>query len=159
MDDQPKYRAQAKSEFFYDGKTMREPVPGTVARGELREDPTYFTGKDGAGKLVPRIPVPVTDEMLERGRKRYGIYCSPCHDPRGDGKGILFERGNVPTASFHTDKIRQIEDGHVFDVITNGLGLMPSYRYPIPVADRWAIVAHVRRLEKERLESQAAMDR
>ena len=89
--------------------------------------------------------------MLERGRQRYGIYCQPCHDARGDGRGILFQRGNVPTATFHQEKILKYPDGQIFDIITNGLGLMPGYRWPIPPADRWAIVAYVRELQRERL--------
>jgi hypothetical protein len=93
----------------------------------------------------------VDDALLQRGRERYRIYCQPCHDARGDGKGILFQRGNVPTATFHQEKILNYPDGQIFDVITNGFGLMAGYRWPIPPADRWAIVAHVRELQRERL--------
>ena len=96
--------------------------------------------------------------MLERGHQRYSIYCQPCHDARGDGKGILFQRGNVPTASFHQEKILKYADGQIFDVITNGAGLMSGYRWPIPPADRWAIVAYVRSLEQKRLASARADD-
>jgi mono/diheme cytochrome c family protein len=129
---------------------MREPVPGTVPIGGLREDEAYFTGKGADGQFVAAIPVSVDEAVLERGRQRYVIYCQPCHDARGDGKGILFQRGNVPTASYHQDKILQYADGQLFDVITNGSGLMSGYRWPIPPADRWAIVAHVRQLQRER---------
>ena len=91
-----------------------------------------------------------TDEaLLERGRQRYVIYCQPCHDARGDGKGILFQRASVPTASYHQDKILNYPDGQIFDVITNGQGLMSGYRWPIPPADRWAIVAYVRQLQQK----------
>lgn len=150
MDDQPKLLPQAASGFFYDGSGMRLPVPGTVARGELRDDNAFFLGMGADGKPVATIPVPVDEKLLARGRARYAIYCQPCHDPRGDGKGILAQRGGVPTASFHTDKVRQYPDGQIFDIITNGSGLMPAYRWPIPTADRWAIIAHVRELEKSR---------
>ena len=95
-------------------------------------------------------PVTVDDALLERGRQRAAIYCQPCHDARGDGKGILFQRGKVPTASFHQEKILNYTDGQIFDVITNGFGLMAGYRWPIPPADRWAIVAHVRDLQRKR---------
>jgi mono/diheme cytochrome c family protein len=156
MDDQPKVLPQTASQFFYNGASMRLPVPGTVPQGGLRGDETFFDGKEPDGKFVDRIPVPVDAPLLERGRQRYTIYCQPCHDPRGDGKGILFQRGNVPTASFHQDKILKYPDGQIFDVITNGSGLMSGYRWPIPPADRWAIVAYVRELEQERLASGAA---
>ena len=150
MDNQPKVRPQAASTFFYDGAGMREPVPGTVAIGELKEDGPFFTGKSADGQWLAANPVAVDDTVVARGRDRYKIYCQPCHDARGDGKGILFTRGNVPTASFHQDKIRAYPDGQVFDVITNGFGLMAGYRWPIPPADRWAIVAYVRVMQRER---------
>jgi mono/diheme cytochrome c family protein len=151
MDDQPKVLPQTASDFFYNGASMREPVPGTIAIGGLQEDGAFFTGKAADGQFVATIPHPVDDALLERGRQRYGIYCQPCHDARGEGRGILFQRGNVPTGNFHEDKIRQYADGQIFDVITNGVGLMAGYRWPIPPADRWAIVAYVRELQRERL--------
>jgi hypothetical protein len=156
MDDQPKVLPQTASRFFYDGSSMRQPVPGTVAIGGLKEDVAFFTGKDADGQFVPTIPVPVNEALLERGRQRYAIYCQPCHDGRGDGKGILFQRGNVPTASFHQEKILKYADGQIFDVITNGTGLMSGYAWPIPPADRWAIIAHVRELERKRLAATTA---
>jgi mono/diheme cytochrome c family protein len=156
MDDQPKVRPQAASPFFYDGAGMRPPVPGTVAIGGLKEDAAFFTGKGADGQFVAAIPMPADEAMLERGRQRYVIYCQPCHDARGDGKGILFQRGSVPTATFHQDKVLKYPDGQLFDVITNGMGLMPSYRWPIPPSDRWAIIAHVRELQRDRLARAAA---
>ena len=151
MDDQPKVLPQAASNFFYNGASMREPVPGTVAIGGLQEDGPFFTGKGADGQFVAAIPHPVDDTVVERGRQRYEIYCQPCHDARGDGRGILFQRGNVPTGNFHDEKILKYPDGQIFDVITNGVGLMAGYRWPIPPADRWAIVAYVRELQRDRL--------
>jgi mono/diheme cytochrome c family protein len=150
MDNQPKVRAQSASAFFFDGASMRQPIPGTVAIGALKEDEAFFTGKSADGQFVAAIPVAVDDTMVERGRQRYTIYCQPCHDARGDGRGILFQRGNVPTATFHQEKILKYTDGQIFDVITNGQGLMAAYRWPIPPADRWAIVAYVRGLQRDR---------
>ena len=156
MDDQPKVRPQTASTFFYDGASMRQPVPGTVPIGGLQEDTAFFTGMGADGQPVATIPVTVDEALLERGRERYVIYCQPCHDARGDGKGILFQRGNIPTASVHQDRIVKSPDGWIFFVITNGLALMPAYRWPIPPADRWAIVAYVRALERQRLASAPA---
>ena len=150
MDHQPKLRAQAASPFFYNGAGMREPVPGTVAIDGLKEDVAFFTGKGADGQFVAASPVTVDERLLARGRDRYHIYCQPCHDARGDGRGILFQRGNVPTASFHQEKILKYTDGQIFDVITNGTGLMAGYKWPIPPEDRWAIVAHVREVQRER---------
>ena len=156
MDDQPKVLSQTASTFFFNGSSMREPVPGTVPIGGLKEDTAFFTGKGADGQFVAAIPTPVDDAVLERGRQRYAIYCQPCHDARGDGRGILFQRGNVPTATFHQEKILKYPDGQIFDVITNGVGLMPGYRWPIPPADRWAIVSYVRELQRERQARAAA---
>jgi mono/diheme cytochrome c family protein len=156
MDNQPKVRPQAASTFFYNGASMRDPVPGTVPIGGLKEDGAFFTGKEPDGQFVATVPGAVDDARRERGRQRYTIYCQPCHDARGDGRGILYQRGKVPTASFHQEKILKYADGQIFDVITNGFGLMAGYRWPIPPADRWAIVTHVRELQRERLARAAA---
>jgi mono/diheme cytochrome c family protein len=155
MDDQPKVLPQTASDFFFNGASMREPVPGTVAIGALKDDAAFFTGKGVDGQFVATIPVPNNEALLERGRQRYVIYCQPCHDARGEGKGILFQRGNVPTASFHDEKILKYPDGQIFDIMTNGMGLMPSYKWPIPPSDRWAIIAYIRELERKRPASAA----
>lgn len=150
MDTQPKYLAQEASEFFYDGATMRPPIPGTVALDDPIEETALETGKDPAGAFVTASPVPVDDAVLARGADRYAIYCAPCHTDSGNGQGILFERGKVPTADLASEKVLAMPDGQLFDVITNGSGLMAGYRWPIAAADRWAIVAHVKTLQAKR---------
>ena len=156
MDYQEKAQAQEESAFFYDGMVMRLPLEGTVARGDLDLDPRVATGADPSGRHLESSPIPVDEALLARGAERYDIYCRPCHDPRGNGRGILFEYGNVPTASFHDEQRRAYTDGRLFDIITNGSGLMPGYKWPIPPEDRWAIIAHVRRLQQERQAAEAA---
>jgi mono/diheme cytochrome c family protein len=148
MAKQPKYKAQAHSDFFPDGATMRPPVAGTVPRGFLREDQVYFTGIVSDTNPVDKSPVPITLQLLKRGQERFNIYCSPCHGRDGDAKGIIVSRGLLPPPSFHDDRIRNFKDGHFFQVITNGIRNMPAYRYQIPPEDRWAIVAYVRALQR-----------
>ena len=151
MDQQPKYRAQAASDFFDDGATMRPPIEGTVARGELHEDTAFYTGFDDAGQPVTTIPssIEVDGAFLERGRERYAIYCAPCHHPRGNGRGVLWDRAQIQSADLGEQRLRDAPDGQLFDVISNGLGLMSGYKYPIPPRDRWAIVAYMRQLQEE----------
>jgi cytochrome c len=148
MDKQPKYKAQSESEFFADRSAMRQPVPGTVPADQIDEDPAFFTGIDQQGDTVAHSPLPVTMLSLERGRERFNIYCSPCHGRVGDGQGIMVSRGYVPPPSFHDDRIRVLSDGHIFDVITNGIRNMPAYRHQIPPEDRWAIVNYLRALQR-----------
>jgi len=148
MDDQPKYKAQAESQYFADGMSMREPVEGTVAQGWLRADSLFFYGKDGSGKLAAKVAVVMTMERLQRGRERFDIYCSPCHGRTGTGQSIMVKKGMVAPPNFHEQRLRDIEDGHIFDVITSGLRNMPPYRYQIPVDDRWSIVGYVRALQR-----------
>jgi mono/diheme cytochrome c family protein len=154
MDAQSRAEPQAASRFFYDGKVMRPPVEGTVARGELHEG-VFWTGMDPVLGFAPSIPVEVDDALRERGRRRFEIYCAICHDRNGDGKGLLHERAQVRTPSFHVDRLRQAPDGYYFLLISQGFGLMPSYAAQIPVADRWAIVAHVRELQARRVAREA----
>ena len=157
MDWQPKLQAQAESNFFYDGAAMRTPVPGTVARGQLREHAAFYTGKDADGQFLTANPLELNETALERGAQRYFIYCRPCHDKRGNGKGILYERGGVPTPAFHEERIVALSDGEIFDIVTNSKGLMPAYGRIVPAADRWAIIAHLRRLQQQGLAAQAEL--
>ncbi len=148
MDLQPKYRAQAESEFFYDGKTMRTPVEGTVARGELRADSAFFEGRDAAGNHIAANPLALDEIVVARGAERFGIYCAVCHGDNGNGKGVLWERAQVESADLLQQRLVDAPDGELFDTITNGLGLMSGYRYPIPAEDRWAIIAYVREMQR-----------
>ncbi len=147
MDRQEKYKAQSESKFFADHATMRTPPPGTVAFDQLRDDDAYYTGKVN-GKLVKTSPVPLTLPLLKRGQERYQIYCLPCHGGSGAGNGIIVQRGLLPPPSYHEQRLRDTADGHFFDVMTNGVRNMSSYASQIPVADRWAIVAYIRALQR-----------
>lgn len=148
MYSQPKYDAQEESNFFIDRSAMRMPVPGTVALSELREDEAYYKGKTPEGNLILTIPIEVTLEMLQRGKERFNIYCSPCHGLAGFGDGIIIKKGFLTPPSFHIQRLREAPDGHFFDVITNGIRNMPKYDHQVPVKDRWAIVAYIRALQK-----------
>ncbi|HUG44794.1 MAG TPA: cytochrome c [Acidobacteriota bacterium] len=148
MDTQPKYKPQRESDFFYDGMAMRRPVEGTVARGQLREDAALYTGREATGEYVSN-PLPVTEALLQRGGERYQIYCTPCHGERGDGESVLRERGGIQTGDLLQPDFVQMSDGELFEVVTEGRGLMPGYRYPIPPEDRWAIIAFLRTLQDE----------
>ncbi len=148
MDNQPKYKAQSEGGFFEHGAAMRTPVPGTIARGQLRSDNTYYTGRLADSSFVEQAPVEVNMQLLQRGRERYDIYCSPCHSRVGDGRGIMVNRGYVPPPTFHSERIRDMRDGQVYDIITNGVRSMPGYRYQVLPGDRWAIVKYLRVLQR-----------
>jgi len=148
MDDQPKYQAMEESKFFADKLAMRMPLEGTVARGQLNENTIYFEGKNPNGTFTRKLPIPLTTELLNHGQERFNIFCSPCHGRTGYGQGIVVKKGFLPAPSFHLDRLRQVEDGYIFDVITNGIRNMPSYKYQVPVSDRWAIVSYVRALQR-----------
>ena len=146
MHDQPKYESLEASTFFPDGRAARPLVPGTVARGHLREDTHLYEGKVG-GKPAETFPFPIDLKTLQRGQQRYNIYCSPCHDRVGSGNGMVVRRGFRAPPSYHIERLRQVPPGYLYDVITNGFGAMQDYAAQIPVRDRWAIVAYVRALQ------------
>ncbi len=148
MYSQEKFKAQSKNDFFEDGSAMRLPVSGTVARGYLRDDVAYYEGKTKEGDTVLVAPVAYTMETMLRGQERYNIYCAPCHSRVGDGKGTVVERGYTPAPTYHDNRLRNVPDGHLYLVITNGIRNMPSYRSQISVEDRWAIVAYIRALQR-----------
>jgi Cytochrome C oxidase, cbb3-type, subunit III len=147
MHDQPKYIPLRPSDFFSDGRSARPLIQGTVARGHLDDDAAFFTGKGPDGKPVDTFPFPVTRDVILHGQDRFNIYCSPCHGRLGMGDGMVVRRGYRKPPSYHTDFLRQVPNGYIFDVITNGFGAMPDYSTQIPPADRWAIVSYVRALQ------------
>ncbi len=169
MQDQPRLKAYRGSDFFADGKGMRDHPDGTIARGHLNADKALHTGKkknidpnivvetttDASGNTlvssfpndIEEIPIPVTEELLDRGQEKYNIYCIVCHGPVGKGDGMVVKRGYPQPPTYHDDRLRAAPVGHFFDVITNGWGKMSSYSSQIPVNDRWAIVAYIRALQ------------
>jgi mono/diheme cytochrome c family protein len=154
MHVQPRYNPLDPSKFFEDGRSARPAVPGTVARGQLRTNEPLYTGKVN-GVLAESFPFPITRQVLERGRERYNIFCSPCHDYVGSGHGMIVQRGFQPPPSYHNDRLRKAPVGHYFDVITNGYGAMHSYAARVPPEDRWAIIAYIRALQ---LSQQATLE-
>src|SRR5213079_274138 len=146
MHNQPKYIPLRESTFFADLRSARPLVPGTVARGQLREDSLLFTGKmNGADAAL--FPLPIDAAAMARGQERFNIYCSPCHGRTGQGDGMIVRRGYRRPPSFHIDRLREAPAGHFFDVITSGFGAMPDYAGQITAEDRWAIIAYVRALQ------------
>ncbi len=169
MQDQPRYKAYKKSEFFSDKRASRDMPEGTVARGQLRDNKGFYTGKiddpnvnapvatttDASGNTlvssfpndIDEFPVPVTKELVDRGQDRYNIHCIVCHGPVGNGDGMVVRRGFPKPPTYHDDRLRNAPVGHFFDVMTNGWGKMNSYAYQIQPADRWAIAAYIRALQ------------
>lgn len=182
MQDQPKMKPYRGTAFFQNGMSSRPPVPGTVARGDLRADTEFFTGKKSgtqAGTSVPagqqaapsaanasqgiaaypddveEFPIPITYDVVKRGKERYDIFCSACHGMTGNGDGMIVRRGFRRAATFHSDGLRQAPVGHYFDAITNGWGAMPPYAAQVPARDRWAIVAYIRALQLSQQNTQS----
>ncbi len=169
MQDQPRYKAYKKSDFFADKRASRDPIDGTVARGQLHDNKAFYTGKidnpnlsapvqtttDPSGNTlvssfpndIDEFPVPVTKELIDRGQERFNIYCIVCHGPVGNGDGMVVRRGFPKPPTYHDDRLRNAPVGHFFDVITNGWGKMNSYAFQVQPADRWAIVAYIRALQ------------
>lgn len=149
MHDQPRLKPLRESSFFADGSGAR-PLPAhVVSRGNLRADVVFYTGKWPDGQFATALPreTPLSRELLLRGRERYDIFCSPCHDASGSGRGMVVRRGFKQPPSYHIDRLRQLPVGYFVDVMTNGFGAMSSYASQIPPADRWAIAAYVRALQ------------
>jgi mono/diheme cytochrome c family protein len=144
MAHQPKNRPLSPSDFFSDGRSERPLLENTVARGSLADDALSVTRDSN------NFPLPVTAELLERGEGRYKIFCTPCHGLQGDGNGMIVMRGMKRPPSYHQDRLRQVPNGYLYDVITNGFGAMFGYSAQIPPRDRWAIVAYVRALQLSR---------
>lgn len=169
MQDQPRYKAYKESDFFPDKRASRDLPDGTVARGKLKDNKAFYTGKidnpnpnaavqtttDASGNTlvssfpndIDEFPVPVTKELVDRGQERFNIYCIVCHGPTGNGDGMVVRRGFPQPPTYHDDRLRNAPVGHFFDVISNGWGKMNSYAAQVSPADRWAIIAYIRALQ------------
>ena len=147
MRQQPKYRPEAASAFFADGRAMRTPVEGTVAQGSLREDEVFFAGRTAQG-FAAKAPVEVTEATIKRGQERFNIFCAACHDRSGSGRGMAVQRGFPPPVDLSSERVRSFADGEIFNVISHGVRNMPSYAAQVDPEDRWAIVSWVRVLQR-----------
>jgi mono/diheme cytochrome c family protein len=152
MNRQPKYKPQAASEFFPDGRSSRRPVAGTVAQGQLNDDDAFYTGVVN-NMYVGKNPLPIDQATLTQGRRKFETYCAPCHSRTGSDVGIVGRRvlatgqAWLPTM-LQDDRVKKMTDGEIFTVITNGRRSMHGYKYQIAERDRWAIIAYVRALHR-----------
>lgn len=146
---QPKALGQSKSTVFADLGASQAPVPGTVEFGKPKTDEAFYTGRVG-GKLVAEFPVPVTEELVRRGKERFEIFCMNCHGAAGDGQGMIAKRGFTlarPVGNYHSDRLRAMPVGHFFEVMTEGFGTMYPLKGRMSPYDRWAVAAYVRVLQ------------
>jgi mono/diheme cytochrome c family protein len=144
MANQPRQNPLSPSEFFADGRSERPAVENTVVRGSIQDDSLSVPKESNA------FPLPISEELLQRGQQRYGIFCTPCHGIQGDGMGMVAMRGMKHPPNFHQERLRQVPNGYLYDVITIGFGAMYGYSAQIPPRDRWAIVAYLRALQLSR---------
>jgi mono/diheme cytochrome c family protein len=146
MSNQPRVGTLKESEYFKNSSSARPQVEGTIARGQNVEETPVETGKQD-GKPVARIPIEVDAQLLTTGREQFHIYCHHCHGMSGYGDGMVVQRGFPQPPSYHIPRLRKVEDGHLFDVITNGIARMPHFQGRIEPRKRWAIVAYIRALQ------------
>lgn len=152
MSDQAKYEPLEANPYFPDRRASR-PLPEGVAPrsatgiGGFISDEEDYSPRSEDGELLDSFPFPVTMEVLERGRERYDIYCSPCHALDGSGQGMIVQRGFSPPPSLHDERLQQAPAGYFYEVIRDGFGRMFPYGYRVDPPDRWAIAAYIRALQ------------
>lgn len=175
MDDAPKWKPQSRSDFFADGRTMRQPVPGAVPYGRvafvsqdewaqpwmtqrqelLRDDRAVVTGTNADGSYVARIPIAVTPELITAGAQNFNIYCAACHGYEGDGQGMVGRQWAAPVPSYHSPQysdpnVETGRDGYIFHVARNGVRTMPGYAHAVSEREAWGVVAYIRVLQQSR---------
>ncbi|MFT5233457.1 MAG: mono/diheme cytochrome c family protein [Candidatus Krumholzibacteriia bacterium] len=159
MDDQSYAKSQTESNFFADGQAMRKHPEGTVAQGHLQAEEPIYAGRVSVSdtSFVQTFPVPVTREMVYRGRERYNISCAPCHGTSGNGAGTVHVRAMqlaegtwTPPTDLTGATIVAQPVGQIYDTIKHGVRAMPGYAVQVTPEDRWAIVAYVRALQMSR---------
>ena len=158
MDFQQKFKAQRMNPFFADKRADRPQIEGTIAVGELHEDDHLYAGKVN-GLFARTFPaaIKIDEQTMDRGRERFGIYCTPCHGQVGEGDGMVHQRATslaegtwVPPSNMTEERLRYMPVGEIFNTVTNGVRNMPGYGRQIPAEDRWAIILYVRALQRSR---------
>jgi mono/diheme cytochrome c family protein len=148
MLEQPRYEPYGQSAFFDDGRAMRKPVDGAVARETVLGAPAFVDGMED-GRYVERFPVPVTDTLLEEGRVAFGVICATCHGVLGDGNSPVAAKMQLrKPPSLLTEDITSFRPGRVYRIVTVGYGLMPAYDYQLTALERWAVVAYLKALQR-----------
>lgn len=137
MNDQAKLDEYERSTIFRNGKVLQSPPPGSVSRDQ------------DLGNVLADKP-PMSLALVQRGRERFEIFCSECHGHSGEADGMVVERGFPRPPNFHELRLVNAPDEHFVDVITHGYGVMYSYADRVPPADRWAIAAYIRALQRTR---------
>jgi mono/diheme cytochrome c family protein len=160
MDYQGRFEPQGDRTFngekpiFSDARASRRPVDGTVAKGMLVDDESFSTGVLD-NMYIGRNPVKVDAALLTHGQRRFNTYCSPCHDQTGQGRGMVAQRATWIPTNLQEPRVKDMNDGEIFNVMTNGRRSMPPYRFQVSDRDRWAIVAYVRALQRTSLATEA----
>jgi mono/diheme cytochrome c family protein len=148
MKRQEKYKPQMNSAFFADGRASRRPVLGTIPQENFIADTASASGQSAGGKFLARNPEPLTRDLLLRGQRQFNIYCAPCHDRTGSGKGVVPAKATWIPVNLHDPRVLAMADGELFSVMTRGRRTMPSYRFQLSEKDRWAVAAYVRALQR-----------
>jgi hypothetical protein len=147
MVKQAKYKAYAPNPFFADGRAMRVPPGGTVPRERRLGSSALIHGLDDKGQPITGFPLPLTPELLKTGQKKFNIHCAICHGIAGDGQSLVASQMSLKAPpSLH--ERRNLTDGHLYEVVANGYGLMAGYGVELTIEERWAVVAYVRALQR-----------
>lgn len=162
MDKQQRLQTQTQHSFFLDQRAMRPKVVGTIAREDPAVDDHWLLGLQG-NEWATGFPMPLNQEIMQRGRLFFGIYCTPCHGVSGHGSGMISVRAvelnegtwTLPT-SLHDEAVRVQPVGQLFNTVSRGVRNMPGYGHQMTVENRWAIVAYVRALQRS--QNASAMD-
>lgn len=139
------------TDLFPDGRVVQRPPEGTVPTGRVTGPPGYTEGVAN-GQYVAKIPVPLTVPFVQRGRQRFETFCAPCHGVLGDGSSRVATNMMLRLPPSLVGPVASsFPPGRIFQVISEGYGLMPRYSDELPsIEDRWAVVAYLRALEQRR---------
>lgn len=146
------YQTYSENPATADGKTMREPVEGTIPRDIAPYPYTPdFEGRAQAGMHLNN-PLDINEGILKEGEALYKVFCAQCHGTAGDGQGILFTSGKyiIPPTSLLDPRIVAQPSGETYHVITAGWGVMGAHGSLIRPDDRWKIIAFIEKVIQDK---------
>lgn len=146
----PAYRTYAHNPDLPNQAVMQPPPEGTIAREQplpLHYAPTPQDA-ERAGRELANPYHPDDAGQRQRGARVFETHCQMCHDNGGTGKGPVTLRGVPPPPSLLAEKAVKLKDGQLFHILTFGQGNMPALAGQVSAEERWAVILHIRQLQK-----------
>jgi mono/diheme cytochrome c family protein len=151
----PDYETNSMNPLFADSSSDRQPVEGTIARGNaIYSDfdrlpypyPNTPEGYEAAGAGLHN-PLEKTDINMKEGKRLYDNYCTHCHGEKGMGDGLVAQHNGPKPPAYSSDQLKNLPEGKMFHTTQFGKNMMGQHASQLSATQRWKIVMYVQTLQ------------